>query len=92
MVASPESYTRCAVLLPIFWIYGEDYNDNWFVVLGLLITMLWTIGGFFYFFMFATELRTYAGYLKKKRVYFTEMEIQIRKSKSFIEFTNTFYV
>ena len=82
----------CAVLLPIFWFAGESYNDNGFVVIGFIITMLWTIGGLLMYFMSATDLRTYAGYLKKKREYFGEMETQIRKSKNYDDFFNNFYL
>lgn len=80
-----------AILLPIFWIAGENSKDNWFVVLGLAITMFWTVGGLFAFLMSATDLRTYAGYLKKKRAYFGEMESHIRKSKNYDDFFDNFY-
>lgn len=80
-----------AILLPIFWFASESNQDNGFVVLGFAITMLWTVGGLFMFLMSATDLRTYAGYLKKKRAYFGEMEAEIRKSKNYGDFFDNFY-
>lgn len=59
--------------------------------LGFAVTMLWTVGGLFMFLMSATDLRTYAGYLKKKRAYFGEMETEIRKSKNYDDFFDNFY-
>jgi hypothetical protein len=80
-----------ALLLPIFWLASESYQESGFVLFGFIVTMLWTVFGLFIFLMSATDLRTYAGYLKKKRAYFGEMEAHIRKSKNYDDFFDNFY-
>jgi hypothetical protein len=81
------SFPICLVLM----LNEELTKDNGFLVLIMAVTTLWSIGGLFAFLMSATDLRTYAGYLKKKRAYFGEMEVQIRKSKNYDDFFDNFY-
>ena len=86
--------TGALISFPIYLILmlnEELIKDNGFLVLIMAVTMLWSIGGLFAFLMSATDLRTYAGYLKKKRTYFGEMEAYIRKSKDYDDFFDNFY-
>jgi hypothetical protein len=72
-------------------IFEDETKDNGFLSFILIITILWSIAGIFLFLLSATDLRTYAGYLKTKRKYFSEMESEIRKSKSYEDFYRNFY-
>lgn len=83
-----------AISLPICIILmlNEDKaKESGFLSIILLITILWSIAGVFLFLLSATDLRTYAGYLKDKRKYFGKMENVIRKSKTFQDFYSSFY-
>src|SRR5690554_561558 len=78
--------TGALISLPIFIVLMLVEADNGFLVLIALITMLWSVSGLILFLMSATELSSYAGFLKTKRAYYEEMEIQIRKSKNYDNF------
>ncbi len=66
-------------------------KNNGFFVIVMIITGLWSVIGLIAFLMIATELSTYAGYLKKKRAYFGKMEAHINKSNNYDDFFNNFY-
>lgn len=75
----------------ILMLNEETTRENGFLVIILMVTSLWSIIGLFAFLTSATDLSTYARYLKKKRSYFGRMEIQIKKSKNYDEFFDNFY-
>lgn len=79
------------ISLPILIILILAEVENGFGVILMLITGIWVFVGFFMFMMSITDLSTYAGYLKKKRAYFTRMEKYIRKSKDYDDFFDNFY-
>ena len=79
------------ISLPICAILIAAEVENGFGIILMLITGLWTVGGLFAFLMSLTDLSTYAGYLKKKRAYFSKMENHIRKSKDYDDFFDGFY-
>ena len=87
LIGTAISLPICIILM----IFEDETKDNGFLSFILIITILWSIAGIFLFLLSATDLRTYAGYLKTKRKYFSEMESEIRKSKSYEDFYGNFY-
>jgi hypothetical protein len=87
LIGTAISLPICIILM----IFEDETKDNGFLSFILIITILWSIAGIFLFLLSATDLRTYAGYLKTKRKYFSEMESEIRKSKSYEDFYRNFY-
>ena len=87
LIGTAISLPICIILM----LNEEKAKESGFLSIILIITILWSIAGIFLFLLSATDLRTYAGYLKDKRKYFGEMETAIRKSKNFHEFYSIFY-
>lgn len=65
-------------------------NETVWIIISLLgfISIIFLI---FMLIMSLTDLSTYAGYLRKKRKYFTRMEKEIRKSTTYTDFCINFY-